>query len=47
MAELHTGMRHGEILCLRRKDIDLDRRLIYIRDSKNSDRSEVSIDTME
>ena len=42
---LHTGMRRGEILRLKWEDVDLDRRLIYVRDSKNSESREVPIAT--
>lgn len=40
---LHTGMREGEVLNLKRPDVDLDLDLIYIEDSKNGERSEVRI----
>lgn len=42
---LHTGMRRGEIFGLRWEDLDLDRRLIYVRDSKNSEGRELPIAT--
>ena len=33
----HTAMRFGEILKLNRKDVDLDKRLITLRDTKNGE----------
>jgi integrase len=45
VAALHTGMRRGEIFGLRWEDLDLDRRLIYVRDSNNSEGRELPITT--
>jgi len=38
---LHTGMRRGEILNLKWEDIDFDRRLIYIRQTKSGESREI------
>jgi integrase len=40
---LNTGMRKGEILGLKWKDIDFRRGIIYLLDTKNSDKREVPI----
>jgi len=40
---LNTGMRKSEILNLKRSDIDLDRRLIYLLETKSGDKREVPI----
>jgi len=38
---LYTGMRKGEILKLTWKDIDFNRRVVYVRDSKNGQAREI------
>jgi len=38
---LNTGMRRGEILNLKWKDIDINQNLIYLMDTKNGDKREV------
>ena len=38
---LNTGMRRGEILGLKWKDIDVNRKLIYLHDTKNGEKREV------
>lgn len=40
---LYTGLRRGEILALRRDDIDLDRRLIYVTKSLRADGANVTL----
>jgi len=40
---LYTGMRKGEILNLTWKDINLERRIIYVRNSKNGTAREIPI----
>lgn len=40
---LYTGLRRGEILALRRDDIDTDRRLIYVTKALRIDNSSVSL----
>lgn len=43
MVALNTGMRKGEIFNLRKQDIDLDRKMIHISDSKNNESRDVPI----
>ena len=38
---LHTGMRKGEILGLKWRDIDIKRNMIYLADTKNGEKREV------
>jgi len=38
---VNTGMRKGEMLNLKWKDVDLERRIIYLLDTKNSEKREV------
>ena len=40
---LNTGIRRGEILGLKWADIDFNRRIIYLLDTKNGDRREVPV----
>ncbi len=38
---LHTGLRRSELLCLKWEQIDLERGIITVMDSKNSDRRDI------
>lgn len=40
---LYTGMRRGELLRLQWADVDLQQRLIFVRQSKNGDKREIPI----
>ena len=43
---LNTGMRKGEILSLKWKDIDIERGLIYLLDTKNGEKREVLMNSV-
>ncbi|MDD5008170.1 MAG: site-specific integrase [Syntrophorhabdaceae bacterium] len=43
---LNTGMRKSEILCLKWRDIDFEKGIIYLRDTKNGDNREVYLNEL-
>ncbi|MDP8261904.1 MAG: site-specific integrase [Candidatus Ancaeobacter aquaticus] len=43
---LHTGMRRGEILGLQWRDIDLNKGIIYLLETKNNEKREVHMDDL-
>lgn len=40
---VNTGMRRGELLALRWQDVDLERRTIFVRESKNGEQREIPL----
>lgn len=43
MIALNTGMRRGEILGLKWRDVDIKRNVLYLRNTKNGDKREVPV----